>query len=437
MSDIHKSDENMKKFSSTKDCKNKPETVSKRQFLKGAGLTTLTALLGTQIPFYKNMPKGLVPVALASDDEDILMGKKGVTLLNDRPINAETLVHMLDDEITPTDRHFVRNNGIPPHEFLDSDEIDPNKWTLTIDGFVDTPLTLTIADLKSRFEVIKRSIVLECGGNGRSHFDPPARGNQWTEGGIGCAEWTGVRLKDVLKAAGVKKQAVYTAHEGADAHLSFTEGKLPISRGMPIKKALSDENILIAFEMNGAPIHPLNGAPLRLVVPGMPASVSHKWLKRIWIRDQVHDGPKMTGSAYRVPAYNVEPGTKVPKKDMVIIERMPVKSLITSPESGLTIQKNTLDIGGFAWSGERKIKEVSYTIDFGATWHKATVKKPRNDGAWQRFSATITFPKDGYYEVWAKATDTHNESQPFAINWNPKGYLNNSYHRIFIQVNQG
>ncbi len=396
----------------------------RRGFLKGAGLATMGAMLGSAIPFHRTMPTGLVPVALA--DEEILVGKDGLTLLNDRPVNAETPAHLLNDAITPTARHFVRNNGIPP------EDVDVDAWTLTIDGLVDNPMTLTIKDLKEKFEVHEMALVVECGGNGRAAFDPPAKGNQWTLGAVACSKWTGVKLKDVLNAAGVKSNAIYTAHVGADEHLSGNPDKLPISRGMPIEKAMSD-NILIAFEQNGEPIHPLNGAPLRLVVPGWPGSLSHKWLKRIYLRDIVHDGPKMTGKAYRVPNRPVEPGEKVDKKDFEIIERMPVKSLITSPETGGT-SGLSMKVNGHAWSGDRKVKQVDISLDFGATWQKATLNDPVNDGAWQNWEADVTFPEAGYYEVWARATDDADEAQPFAINWNPKGYLNNSMHRIAVKV---
>ena len=121
--------------------------------------------------------------------------KDGLTLLNDRPVNAETPPHLLDDPITPTARHFIRNNGVPP------EEPDPETWTLTVDGLVDNPMTLSIADLKNRFDNHTMALALECGGNGRAAFDPPAKGNQWTLGAVGCSEWTGVKLKDVLSAA--------------------------------------------------------------------------------------------------------------------------------------------------------------------------------------------------------------------------------------------
>jgi DMSO/TMAO reductase YedYZ molybdopterin-dependent catalytic subunit len=374
------------------------------------------------------MPAGFIPAAMA-EEPFVIEGKDGLTILNDRPVNAECPAHLLDDEVTPTNRLFVRNNGIPPTS------MDPDSWTLTIDGEVDNPMELTIAELKEKFDVVTRQLQLECGGNGRSFFDPKARGNQWTVGAVGACNWTGVRLSDVLTAAGVKDSAVYTAHYGADTHLSGDPEKLPISRGVPIAKALNPHN-LIAFEQNGEPIHPMNGAPLRLVVPGWPGSCSHKWLTRIQLRDQVHDGPKMTGSSYRVPEYPVAPGEDVPKEDFVIIESMPVKSLITYPESGIELPASdpVLEVRGHAWAGDNWVTAVDLSIDFGATWIKTNLRKPVNPYAWQNFTAELKFPMKGYYEVWARATDDQGRTQPFAIAWNPKGYLNNSMHRIALRV---
>jgi DMSO/TMAO reductase YedYZ molybdopterin-dependent catalytic subunit len=396
--------------------------AGRRGFLKGAGLATMGAMVGAAIPFHRNMPMGFVPAAFAN--QDVLVGKDGLTLLNDRPINAETPPHLLDDPITPTARHFIRNNGVPP------EDVDASTWTLTVDGLVDNPMTLSIADLQQKFDAHTMALTLECGGNGRAAFDPPAKGNQWTLGAVACSEWTGVKLKDVLNAAGVKANAIYTAHVGADAHLSGDPEKLPISRGMPIAKAMSD-NVLIAWAQNGAPIHPNNGAPLRLVVPGWPGSLSHKWLKRIYLRDIVHDGPKMTGTAYRVPNRPVAAGEKVDKKDFDIIERMPVKSLITYPETGSAFG-DEIEVRGHAWSGDRKVEKLEVSIDFGTTWQPAELDPPVDDGAWQNWRTTVKFPKPGYYEVWARATDDAGEQQPFAIAWNPKGYLNNTMHRVAL-----
>lgn len=398
----------------------------RRGFLKGAGLVAMSAALGAAIPFQRNMPSGFIPVALA-EGEGALSGKDGLSVLNDRPLNAETPAHLLDDAVTPTARHFIRNNGVPPEATNAAD------WTLTIDGLVEKPLKLSIADLQKQFDGVDLALQIECGGNGRGAFDPPAKGNQWTYGAVACANWRGVRLADVLKAAGVKKSAIYTAHEGTDTHLSGDPEKRPISRGVPIEKAL-DPNNLIAFAQNGSDMHAMNGAPLRLVVPGWPGSCSQKWLNRIYLRDIVHDGAKMTGTSYRVPNRPVAPGEKVDKKDFEIIQSMPVKSLITRPQTGLKTAKRAIEVGGHAWAGDRKVKDVYVSIDFGATWQKAELSDPANPFAWQQWKANIAFPEAGYYEVWARASDEEGVMQPHAIAWNPKGYLNNAMHRVAVTV---
>ncbi len=277
-----------------------------------------------------------------------------------------------------------------------------------------------------RFRLYRDSTAIGTVGTGAS-------GNQWSLGAIGCPEWTGVRLKDVLEKAGIKETAVYTAHHSVDGHLSGDPAKTPISRGVPIEKAMTDD-CLIAFEMNGEALPVLNGYPLRLIIPGWPGSCSQKWLKRIQIRDKIHDGTKMTGSAYRVPAYPVSPGTEVPKEDMVIIHEMPVKSIITSPTTGERQQLGqAFEVRGHAWSGQGNVNKLELSIDFGATWQAASLDAPKNKFAWQQWRAKLTLNEAGYYEVWARATDQTGVGQPAIVpGWNPKGYLNNMQHRIAV-----
>ncbi len=407
--------------------------ADRRGFLRGAGLVAMGAVVGGTIPFARNMPAGLIPAALAeSTDSFVIKGKDGLRVLNDRPVNAETPAHLLDDPVTPNNRHFIRNNGLVPEK---AKAMDAGGWTLAVDGEVGSPLTLTLDDLKNDFEVVNLQLLIECGGNGRAGFNPPAKGNQWTLGAVGCAVWTGVRYKDVLNKAGLKKSAIYTGHYGTDVHLSGDPDKPVLSRGLPIGKAMMDDT-LIVFAMNGQPIPSWNGFPVRVVAPGWPGSCSQKWLKRIWVRDQVHDGKKMTGYSYRVPKFPVAPGTKVAKEDMKIIEAMPVKSLITSPETGKTSGLDSpLEVRGHAWVGDRKIKAMDLSIDYGASWIAAQLDPPANDGAWQNWRASIKFPTKGYYEVWARATDDAGVMQPMTVpGWNPKGYLNNSAHRIAVIV---
>ena len=158
--------------------------VSRRGFMKGSGLAAMTAVLGASIPFAKYMPGGLIPAALAQSDESFYIpGKSGLTILNDRPINAETPAHLLDDPVTPASRLFVRNNGVPPS----TSDIDPDDWQIAIEGEAcERPKVMTLGELQERFKHQTLQLQLECGGNGRSEFNPPAKGNQWTTGAIGC-----------------------------------------------------------------------------------------------------------------------------------------------------------------------------------------------------------------------------------------------------------
>lgn len=398
---------------------------ARRTFLKSTSLGTLGAMAWMSSPYLGNM------AAMAQGtEEDLMSGKDGLILLNDRPINAETPAHLLDDDVTPYEHFFVRNNGLVPDTAL---EMDAEGWTLTIDGEVETPLELTLADLKEQFEVITSRLVVECGGNGRAFFNPGASGNQWSTGAVGCADWTGVRLSDVLNAAGVKDTAVYTGHYGNDVHLSGDPDMEVISRGVPIEKALAEGGI-IAWEMNGEPIPALHGFPLRLIIPGYPGSVSQKYLTRIWVRDQVHDGAKMTGYSYRLPGHPVAPGTEVPEEDMVIMTEMPVKSLITHPQTGAEVApEEAFEVRGHAWAGSGDIASVDISVDFGQTWIECELDDPVNLFAWQRFRAQVTLPESGYYEVWARATDMNGVAQPPVVpGWNPRGYGNNMQHRIAV-----
>ena len=400
--------------------------ISRRGFIKKHSQIMLSASLAS----YFSIPMNVVPL-YANDTLKIdnIHKKNDLTILNDRPINAETPPHLLDDPITPTNRHFVRNNGIMPD--LSSNEI--SNWKLRIEGNVKNPKIYSIKDLKNNFEVITKSLQLECGGNGRAFFKPPALGNQWSYGAISCSEWTGVRLSDVIKSSGIKPSSIYTGHYGADLHLSGNTNKNALSRGVPIKKAL-DANNIIAFAMNNEEIPLIHGSPLRLICPGWPGSTSQKWLNKIELLDHVHDGTKMTGKSYKVPILPIKPGEKVDISDLKIIESMPVKSLITFPKTGLQHTSHNLNIRGHAWAGDKQVKEVRISIDYGATWIKANLSNPVNKYAWQNWDLNLNFPSKGYFEIWSRAIDENNISQPFDISWNPKGYLNNSVHRIYINI---
>jgi DMSO/TMAO reductase YedYZ molybdopterin-dependent catalytic subunit len=410
--------------------------LNRRNFLKSGGFAALAAALGAPIPFADKLAPGLVPEALAQQAAAApvleIPGKRGLRILGDRPLNAETPVTLLDDDLTSTERHFVRNNGHVPER---AEKKDLTGWNLTIDGEVNKPLQLTLDQLKKNYKNYTRALVLECAGNGRAGFNPPTSGNQWTLGGVGCAQYTGVLLKDVLKDAGLKPSAVYIGYYGEDPHLSRAANKNAISRGVPIAKAL-DENTLLVWDMNGEPLPALHGWPLRLMCPGWPASTSGKWLKRLWVRDREHDGEKMTGMSYRMPKYPVAPGTEVPPADMAILQELPVKSIITTPASGFEVAQNQpLTLRGHAWSGAGDVTAMHVSYDFGSSWVKCELKKPSNKYAWQRWTAELKLPQKGYYEIWARATDHTGKMQPMLVpGWNPEGYCNNAMQRIAIKA---
>ena len=406
------------------------KSLGRRAFMKKAVATSMSMALGCEIAFAAYLPAGYLPIGLFAAP---LPGKDDrMKVLNERPVNAETPPHLLDAPQTPNALFFVRNNGIPPL----LDDIDPNTWTLSIEGeSVKQRKQFSLPQLKSQFPNVTLNLTLECGGNGRSEFTPAAKGNQWSTGAVGCASWTGVRLRDVLNEVGIKDNAKYIGYYGKDTHLSGDPNKQPISRGVPMSKALEAES-LIAWQMNGKDLPLLNGYPLRLVFGGWPASCSGKWLHKIVVRDRVHDGQKMGGQSYRVPCSPVAPGTKVKDEDMCIIESMPVKSLITYPKTGAMLRLGqTMSIRGHAWAGDHEVAAMHYSIDFGASWQSCQLSKPVNRLAWQQWSAQVSFPKKGYYEVWARATDDKGEMQPMLVpGWNPKGYLNNACHRIAVKV---
>jgi DMSO/TMAO reductase YedYZ molybdopterin-dependent catalytic subunit len=417
--------------------------LDRRGFLGGAGVAAMAAAVGGAIPFASNMPGGLIPAALAQPAAappapkkgpihlDFPGKNKGLVVIGERPLVAETPEHLLDDATTPIEKFYIRNNGQIPEAAK-----EPEQWKFAIDGEVNKPFEITLGELKAKFKPQTRRMVLECGGNGRSFFSPPARGNQWTNGGAGCAEWTGCRLSDVLKLAQPKPSAIYTAHYAADIHLSGDPKRPTLSRGVRLPKAM-DPDSMIVWAMNGEPLPNIHGGPVRLIYPGWAGSVSQKWLTKITLRDKEHDGPGMTGTSYRLTIKPMVPGEKADPKNFKILESMPVRSIITSPANGTKLAAGTKEIKlrGASWAGDLTVRQIDVSTDFGATWMRAKLEKPKNRYDWQRWTASVKLPSDGYYEIWARATDSKGAMQPHvAPFWNPSGYGGNSMHRIAVLV---
>jgi DMSO/TMAO reductase YedYZ molybdopterin-dependent catalytic subunit len=413
-----------------------------RRLLLGGSLVAMTAGLG--LPLAGSNRTSFVasaraqgapasaPTAKAPQMLDYPGKDKGLVVLGDRPLVAETPESLLNDDTTPTAKFFIRNNGHIPEESKQGDA-----WSFKVEGEVERPQTLSVAELKSRFTSLTLRMVMECGGNGRSFFQPSARGNPWTNGGAGCAEWTGVRLEDVLKAAGLKESAKFTGHYGADPHLSGDTSKDAISRGMPIEKALEPHTMLV-WAMNGEPLPNIHGGPLRLIVPGWPGSLSSKWLTRVLVRKDPHDGQGMGGTSYRVPTIPIVPGSNVDgKTNFVDLTSMPTRSIITAPANGTRLPAGTrqLPIRGAAWAGDFEVARVEVSFDAGQRWQTVQMARPRNRYDWVRWTGTLALPSDGYFELWVRATDSRGVAQPHAAtNWNPQGYGANPFHRIAVLV---
>lgn len=349
--------------------------------------------------------------------------KPGLFVHDDAALNAEPPLDLLCDPITPVDAFFIRNNGDVP-------QVEPGRdWTLTIDGDVERPAVWTVAGLRERFETVTLTAVLECAGNGRSQFSPATDGLPWRLGAVGCARWTGVRLKDVLEHAGVRKTAVYTGHYAPD-RLIADPARPALSRGLPIGKALAPET-LIAFAMNDEPLPRLHGGPLRIVAPGFPGSAWQKWLDRIALRPCEHDGAKMCGTDYRMPMQAVRPGEPLDESLFAVITDMPVKSLIAAPVHGFTVAVGgVLSVSGFAWSGAAALADVRVSCDGGATWREAVLEEGEGPFAWRRFTADFAIDSPGPLAVLAQARDVEGNAQPPEMAWNPRGYCNNQVQRV-------
>ncbi|MFG5104193.1 sulfite oxidase [Campylobacter lari] len=401
----------------------------RRGFLKNLGITLLgaSALANVSLDNYFLGSKVLAKEL----DTFKIEGKKDVIYHGERPMTAETQIYALDSDFTKPENFFVRNNGVPP-EMSKIQERMKQGWTLEIGGeSVKTAKTYTIDELKKKFKHYTYALTVECGGNGRGEVIPSTKGTQWGYGAVACGRWTGVRLKDILEDCGVKDDAVYIGYYGIDTKLNGEEAS-PISRGVPIKKAMQEET-LVAWAYEGKDIPWINGYPLRLVCGGYPASTSGKWLSKIVVRNKVHDGEKMDTS-YKVPVNPVKPGDFTSKGEMKIIESMPVKSIITNIKNNDKVKANKkFEVRGKAWAGELEVKEVYVSNDYGVTWTKAKVEKPLNRLAWQKWSTQISIPSKGYYEIWARAVDSEGNSQPMVLaQWNPNGYINNACHRVNV-----
>jgi sulfite oxidase len=356
--------------------------------------------------------------------QNVIKGKEKLIVRSLRPEDLETPVGLLNSWITPNDLFYVRHHTYAPRV----DEQAAKEWKVQVDGEVERPTTVTLEELK-KLPKASVTVTLECAGNGRAFFDPPMPGIQWEKGAVGTARFTGARLADVLKKAGVKATGKYVAVNGADKPV----GKQPdFIRNVPLAKALNADTIL-AYEMNGVPIPALHGYPLRLVVPGWEGAYSVKWLNHIQVIDKEHEG-FFVKTAYRYPNKPVAPGAAVPAENMMPLTGLVVKSFIHSPAESTSFKPGKVRVAGFAWAGESFITKVEVSSDNGSTWKPAKLGKERERYAWQSFEHEFNITQAGSYLLMARATDDKGNVQPVAPQWNPSGYLWNVIDKVRINV---
>jgi DMSO/TMAO reductase YedYZ molybdopterin-dependent catalytic subunit len=363
--------------------------------------------------------------AESGQDGESSQASGSLTIRVERPFDAETPVREFASWVTPNERFFVRSHFGPPA----AGSVQPDTWRLTVKGLVKDGLRLSLNELR-QFEAVTLTVVLQCSGNGRAHHRPKAPGVQWERGAVGNAQWTGVRLRDLLQWAGVKPQGLHVQFQGADRPALAT---VPLfTRSIPLAKALHPDTLL-AYEMNGRPLPLLHGAPVRVITPGWMAESCMKWLTEITVRADESPGYFMQ-QAYRIPETSIRPSSGLPGTAMVPVEGMLVKSLIAAPAEGDTVKSGPVTIQGVAWAGEAAVTKVEVSCDDGQTWDVARLLGEDQPYAWRQWQFVWNARKAGPTAILCRATDAQGDQQPFRSPWNPGGFLWNGWDRLSVTV---
>lgn len=378
--------------------------VNRRRLVGGlaaAGIAT-TAMPAMLLAAQDATPEGLPqPLVDAGKSQDLI----------NHGSSFEMPMSGYDEFLTPNEKFFVRANGP-----LTVDN-PPEDWRLTITGLVDNELEFSIDDLQG-IETHTITAWVECSGNSRGRFgsDPePVSGTPWLMGGIGNAEWEGVRVADLLNEAGIQEGAVDVVSQGGDF-----EG---MRRGLPLGKAL-DPDTIIVWSMNGEDIPNPNGGPLRLLVPGWGGIASTKWIVNLEVIDRPFDGP-----------FNSESYVFIDEDGVIVrpVREMGPKSAITSHAPDSTVQAGTQTIFGFAWSGYGGVRTVEVSFDGGESWAEAEITQEAGPWSWARFEYEWE-ARSGNAVLASRTTDLSGLSQPLSVPWNALGYGMNAIYTIPVTV---
>jgi sulfite oxidase len=346
--------------------------------------------------------------------------KVNMRIMSPNPLNAETPVANLQSWVTCNAAFFKRNQ-----EAIMTTPVALESWRLSIQGLVEKTIELSFDDILS-IAKIEVANTMECSGNGRSLLQQKASGNPWTIGGVGNAVWGGIRLSDVLTKAGVLHEAKHVSFEGLDNPDSKSTTKF--IRSIPLAKAL--DSTILAYEMNGEPLPLEHGYPLRALALGWTGANCVKWLSTITLLDRPATGFFMD-KVYRVFQKGEEPQSEK------VVTALPLKSIITSPEPGVTLPKGMVVIRGAAFAGEGDVVRVEVSVDNGISWQDAAFVGPHERYSWRRWEYPWQASKPGEHTIMARATNEHGTVQPLTASWNVLGYGNNGSREHGITITIG
>jgi DMSO/TMAO reductase YedYZ molybdopterin-dependent catalytic subunit len=324
-------------------------------------------------------------------------------------------------DVTPVGLHYLLVH-------YDIPDVDPARWRLVIDGAVARRLTLDLADLRARPAVTTR-VTLECAGNGRARLHPRPVSQPWLTEAVGTADWTGTPLGPLLREAGIDDAAIDVVFTGAD-HGVERGVEQDYQRALPVAEALHEE-ALLAYEMNGAPLPPQHGFPLRLVIPGWYGMAHVKWLRTVTVLPHAFDGFQ-NAVAYRLKGSSEEPGDPV--------TRIRPRALMVPPGHPDFMSRVRFlapgrhELMGRAWSGQAPVTRVEVSVNGGQSWMDAEVEPAPGRWAWSRWRYGWTADRAGEYELLARATDATGDVQPVDQPWNVQGMANNMVQRVTVVV---
>ncbi|MDX1410708.1 MAG: molybdopterin-dependent oxidoreductase [Nitrospirales bacterium] len=407
---------------------NSDSGLTRRHFIRTGLILGGLSALGSQFIHARNSASLDLPFERGSRPLVAFPQKRPLMVMTTRPPQLETPFHIFNDHIfTPNDAFFVRWHlpNIPTR-------VDIQKFRLTIRGQVDTPLSLSLENLKRDFQPFEIAAVCQCSGNSRGYFTPRVPGGQWGHGAMGNAIWTGVRLRDLLHKAGLNPQAIQIRFNGLDQPVANVTPDF--RKSLTMKDAL-DENVLVAYAMNGEPLPLLNGFPLRLVVPGWYATYWVKMLNDVEVLNEP-DRNYWTEHAYKLPdnpCYCVTPGeTPVATVPM---GRMTVRSFITNFEDGVSLPSGqSVTVKGIAFDQGFGIDRVLFSYDGGSNWQAAKLGKDHGDFSFRTWEARFIPLARNTYHLQSLAINRIGESQRFSARWNPSGYLRNVIETVQVKA---